>query len=119
MLRRLLGSRNGTSVAEIAPREAHERVVRGEVVLVDVREKSEWETGRIPGSVHVPLSQIRNRGSNVLPEGKELVLVCRSGARSALAASVLSTDDNLKAANLAGGFQAWVREGLPFEATFE
>jgi rhodanese-related sulfurtransferase len=92
-------------------------VVAGEVVLVDVREESEWETGRKPGSIHVPLSQIRKRGSRVLPEGKEIVLVCRSGARSALAAAMLS-NDALKAANLAGGIQAWVREGLPFEDTF-
>ena len=119
MLRRLLGTRKEASVSEITPREAHGRVVSGEAVLVDVREESEWENGRIPGSVHVPLSQIRNRGSRVLPEGRELVLVCRSGARSALAAAMLAEDDALDAANLAGGVQAWIREGLPFEATFE
>ena len=106
-------------MAEITPREAHERMVCGEVVLVDVREQSEWEKGRIPGSVHVPLSRLRSRGSGGMPEGKELVLVCRSGARSALAGSMLSEDDAFNAANLAGGVQAWVREGLPFEDTFE
>jgi rhodanese-related sulfurtransferase len=114
LLRRLLGTAKVTSVPEITPREAHERVVAGEVVLVDVREESEWETGRIPGSTHVPLSQIRNRGIRGVSVGKEVVLACRSGARSALAATMLS-DDVLKAANLVGGVQAWVREGLPLE----
>jgi rhodanese-related sulfurtransferase len=118
LLRRLLGTGKGTHVSELTPREANERVVAGEAVLVDVREESEWETGRIPTSVHVPLSQIRRRGSRGLPEDKEIVFVCRSGARSALAAAMLSEDDALKTANLAGGVQAWVREGLPFEETF-
>ena len=117
MLRRLLGTRKEASVPEITPREALGRVVTGEAVLVDAREESEWETGRIPGSIHVPLSQIRNRGSRGLPGGKGLVLVCRSGARSALAAAMLS-DDALKAANLSGGIRAWVREGLPLEDAF-
>ena len=117
MLRRLLETGKGTSVPELTPREANERVVAGEAVLVDVREESEWENGRIPTSIHVPLSQIRRRGSRGLPEDKEIVLVCRSGARSALAAAML-LDDALKAANLAGGVQAWVREELPFEETF-
>ena len=106
------------AVREVDARESLRLREHG-ALLVDVREQSEWEKGRIPGSVHVPLSQIRSRGSRVLPEGKELVLVCRTGARSALAASMLSEDDALDAANLAGGVQAWVREGLPFEATFE
>ena len=109
----------GDEVEAISRDELRKRLRRSEVVLVDVREESEWENGRIPGSVHVPLSQIRNRGSRVLPESRELVLVCRSGARSALAAAMLAEDDALDAANLAGGVQAWIREGLPFEATFE
>jgi hydroxyacylglutathione hydrolase len=117
LLRRLLGTRKGASVPELTPREANERVVAGEAVLVDVREDSEWEAGRIPSSIHVPLSQIRSQGSKGLPEGKEAVLVCRSGARSAFAAAMLS-DDALKTANLAGGVQVWVREGLPFEGIF-
>jgi rhodanese-related sulfurtransferase len=117
LLRRLLGTGKGTHVPELTPREANERVVSGRAVLVDVREESEWVAGRIPASVHVPLSQIRRRGKRVVPEDKEIVCVCRSGARSALAAAMLS-DDALKAANLAGGVRAWVREGLPFEDTF-
>jgi hydroxyacylglutathione hydrolase len=119
LLGRLLGTRKGASVPEIAPREANERTLAGEAVLVDVWEDSEWDKGRIPTSIHVPLSQIRRRGSRGLPEDKQIVLVCRSGARSALAAAMLSEGDALRTVNLAGGLQAWVREGLPFEATSE
>jgi rhodanese-related sulfurtransferase len=117
LLRRLLETLWGCSAPELTPEEAHEREVAGKAVLVDVRDEAEWEAGRIPGSIHVPLGEIRSRGSRGLPEGKEIVLVCRSGARSAFAATMLS-DDAMKVANLAGGVEAWVREGLPFEGRF-
>jgi rhodanese-related sulfurtransferase len=64
-------------------------VAAGGAILVDVREESEWEAGRIPGSIHVPLGEIRNRGSIGFPEGKEVVLVCKTGARSSFAATML------------------------------
>ena len=56
-------------------------------------------------------------GSGLAPSARRVIGVM-SGARSALAAAMFS-DDALDAANLAGGIRAWVREGLPFEATFE
>jgi len=116
LLRRLLETGQGTHVPEITPREANERVVAGEAVLVDVREESEWEAGRIPGSIHVPLGELRSRRSIGVPEGEEIVLVCRSGARSAFAATMLSSDGR-GATNLKGGVKAWIREGLPFEGS--
>jgi hydroxyacylglutathione hydrolase len=116
LLRRLLGTRKEASVSEITPREAHGRVVAGEAVLVDVREESEWKAGRIPGSIHVPLGELRSRRSIGVPEGEEIMLVCRSGARSAFAATILSSDGR-GAANLKGGVKAWIREGLPFEGS--
>ena len=116
MLRRLLETGQGTHVPEITPREANERVVAGEAVLVDVREESEWEAGRIPASIHVPLGELRSRRSIGVPEGEEIMLVCRSGARSAFAATMLSRDGR-EATNLKGGVKAWIREELPFEGS--
>lgn len=116
MLRKLLTTLGGSSLPELTSREAHERVVAGEAVLVDVREESEWEAGRIPSSIHVPLGELRSRGSIEVPKGKEVVLVCRSGARSTFAATMLSRDGR-EVTNLKGGVKAWVREGLPFEGS--
>lgn len=116
MLRRLRGILGEDSVPELTPGEAHGRVVAGEAVLVDVREEAEWEAGRIPGSIHVPLGELRSRRSTGVPESEEIVLVCRSGTRSAIAATMLSSDGR-EATNLKGGVKAWIREGLPFEGS--
>jgi rhodanese-related sulfurtransferase len=116
LLKRLRGVFGKDSVPELTPGEAHERVVAGEAVLVDVREESEWEAGRIPCSIHVPLGELRSRRDIGVPEGEEIVLVCRSGARSGFAATILSSDGR-GATNLKGGVKAWIREGLPFEGS--
>lgn len=81
--------------------------------MVDVREDEEHSAGRIPGTEHVPLGELRKRISD-LPEDKEIIFVCRSGNRSSLAAAALS-EAGYRAANLEGGVKAWVEEGLPFE----
>jgi rhodanese-related sulfurtransferase len=50
------------------------------VALIDVRELDEWEAGRAPGAVHLPLSGLR---ADQLPEAAVLYCICRSGGRSA------------------------------------
>jgi rhodanese-related sulfurtransferase len=79
--------------------------------VVDVREHAEWKTGHIQGAVHIPLSQLSNRLTQ-LPSGKTIVTVCRSGHRSALAARTLTRAGH-DVLNLRGGMNAWVRAGLP------
>lgn len=113
MLRAIKSILGGPSSAEISPRDAHEKVRAGEVVLIDVREKGEWSAGRIPAAKHIPLSSLRDR-TGKLPKDKEVVLVCRSGARSAFAAKMLS-EEGYEAVSLEGGVGAWAREGLPFK----
>ncbi len=82
----------------------------GGVVLLDVREDSEWEAGHAPGAVHVPLGQVPTR-LDELPEG-ELHVICRSGGRSQQAAAWLSRN-GFDAVNVAGGMQAWQAAGRP------
>ncbi|MCA3749596.1 MAG: rhodanese-like domain-containing protein [Rubrobacter sp.] len=103
----------GSSSVGISPREAYEKVRAGKAVLVDVREKGEWSAGRIPAAKHMPLKCLRDR-TDKLPKGKEVILVCRSGNRSAFAARMLS-EEGYESSNLEGGVAAWSREGLPFE----
>ena len=88
----------------------HATVLAGSgAVLLDVREIDEWEAGHAPGAHHVPLGQLR---ADIIAAGTEVVAVCRSGARSALAASFLRSK-GLVAHNLAGGMQAWAASGFP------
>jgi rhodanese-related sulfurtransferase len=97
----------------VAPGAAAQLVEDG-AVLLDVREDYEWEAGHAPRARHIPLGQLRVRMHEV-PEGRPVVTICRSGHRSAHAATMLA-DTGRATANVAGGMQAWVRAGLPITA---
>jgi adenylyltransferase/sulfurtransferase len=77
-------------------------------VLVDVREQNEYDMARIPGSILVPLSQLPNRFHELDKyKGKEIVVHCKMGGRSAKAIAFLKQQgfDNL--VNMAGGITGW------------
>lgn len=80
-------------------------------VLLDVREADEWHAGHAPGAVWVPLRELESVRFE-LPMNRRIVVVCRSGARSATATQAL-LDWGFDAVNLAGGMQAWARMGHP------
>jgi len=73
--------------------------------LVDVRTKGERERGFIPGSIHIPLPELRNRLSEI-PRGKEIVTYCQSGQRS-YNASRLLRQSGFSVRNLSGGYLTW------------
>lgn len=84
------------------------------VQVVDVREIPEWRAGRIEGAVHIPLATLPSR-LDELDSEIPVILVCRSGARSARATMFLR-HHGFDAHNLEGGMQAWARAGLAFSA---
>ena len=92
---------------------AAEALARAGARLVDVREADELRTdGRIPGAVHVPLGELGQRAPELA--GDRVLVVCRSGARSAMAADALRAS-GFDAYNVDGGILAWERAGLPVE----
>lgn len=99
--------------------DAHEadRLARDGALLLDVRELDEWRVGRTPGSRLVPLGTLKDNFA-ALPRDRRIVVVCRSGARSARATTVL-TREGFDAVNLTGGLRAWASAGLPLEADGE
>ena len=112
------GEAAGSSVDEIDVAEF--RSCRTDVVVVDVREDWERELAAIPGSVHLPLDVIRDGGWEALtaalrdcavrPESAvDIVIHCKSGARSAEAVGVLSgsVPNGVRLRSLAGGIDAW------------
>ena len=100
---------SGTSdIPEVDPAEAA-ALLAGEAVAVDVREPEEWDAGRIDEAVHIPLGELGQRYLE-LDAGVTLVMVCRSGGRSAQATQALR-GAGYDARNLAGGMQAWVAAG--------
>ncbi len=74
-------------------------------VLLDVRRPDERAKGFIPGSIHIPLDELRSR-MNELPRDREIVVHCQSGQRSYFACRILSQND-FRVRNLTGSFRTW------------
>ncbi|MFD2655852.1 rhodanese-like domain-containing protein [Gracilibacillus thailandensis] len=76
--------------------------------IIDVREVEEVAHGKIPKAIHIPLGLLEFR-KHELDKSKEYIIVCRSGGRSARAASFLE-DQGFHVTNLIGGMLAWEGE---------
>ncbi len=81
--------------------------------ILDVREDEEWQYGRAPGAVHMPLQTVPDQLSE-LPSDQPVYVICRSGSRSAYAVAWL-VQQGLDAVNVAGGMVAWEVLGRPLE----
>ena len=78
-------------------------------LLLDVREANEWAAGHAPEATHLPLAHIANAPSLVRAD-QSVVVICRSGNRSRVAAEALLSR-GVSAVNLAGGMIAWAQGG--------
>jgi rhodanese-related sulfurtransferase len=95
---------------EIAPREVKDMLGRGEKVLfVDVRERWEYETSHIEGSVLIPLGEIPTNLARLEAAG-DVVLFCHHGMRSMDAAAWLRSQGVQGARSMAGGIDRWAAE---------
>ena len=97
---------------EITPEAVVEQVTNQEVTVVDVRGTSEWNEGHIPQAQHVMLGYLRERAQEI-PTDKPVVVQCRSGARSAIGASILQAQGITNVLNLTGGYLRWAAAKLP------
>lgn len=93
---------------EVDVDEGRRRIATG-AVLLDVRSPDEWQAGHVEGATWIPMSEIPERHDE-LPANREIVVICRSGGRSAQVTEALA-QWGYDAVNLAGGAQAWVAEG--------
>jgi rhodanese-related sulfurtransferase len=91
--------------------EAFASELRGGGHIVDVRERSEYLGGHVPGSLLIPLDTLAARASE-LPTDRVTYLICASGVRSLTAARALSAA-GYPAVSVAGGTAAWVASGRP------
>lgn len=97
------------SVPEITPTELNARLESGNVpVLLDVREPFEAEIADLPelGQLRIPTGEFATRVSEV-EQGPEIVVYCRSGARSEWAANILMANGHERVLNLRGGVLGW------------
>ena len=85
-------------------------------LVLDVREQSEYATGHVLNSKHIPLGKLMGRiGELNKYRERPIVVVCRSGQRSASACAFLGKQGFAQAYNLSGGVNAWQKASLPLE----
>lgn len=99
-------------MSEISVSEAHNRYLSDQVV--DVREDFEVQEGLIPSAIHIPLGQLHTHMSKLI-KSKPVIVVCRSGQRSALASRMLN-QAGFSASTMTGGMKAWKKAGFPISA---
>ena len=98
--------------AELARDEAQKLIEDGAQV-VDVRTHHEWEVGRIAGATHLPLDELAER-SGEIDKDRPVLLYCRGGNRSTMAAAALAAA-GYDASKLSEGIVGWSEAGLPIE----
>jgi len=103
-----------SAVPEIGPEDAERQRVEG-ARLLDVRTSEEWNAGHVADSVWIPITELPDRIEE-LDDDEPVVVVCRTGARSAAATAALLRA-GYDAVNLAGGLQAWAAAGQPVVTT--
>lgn len=96
---------------EISVADAVEKRDSGAFIL-DVRQPEEWNEFHVPGSTLIPLDQLVSRASE-LPRDQEIVIVCRSGNRSAQARDLLLDAGFTQVTSMAGGLTQWKVAGYP------
>ncbi|WP_300526778.1 rhodanese-like domain-containing protein [Maricaulis sp.] len=96
---------------DFTPQEVKEGLDADRLILVDVREAGEYEAEHIPGAILNPLSSF---DVSAIPEGegKDVVLSCRSGGRSARAFAQAAAAGRTLAGHLGGGIMAWKAAGF-------
>jgi len=96
---------------EITPAQASQFQKDGSLLL-DVRELDEWNAGHIPGAILLPLGNLPSR-LNEVPKDKKIVVVCRSGNRSATGRDILLNAGYPLVTSMGGGMNKWTAAGLP------
>lgn len=100
-------------IVEITPEEAAEAGQR-KAVLIDVREREEFQRGHVPGAMNLPKGSIELEIERRAPDPDvEIVTYCGAGNRSAIVAENLQRMGYTRVRSVAGGIRAWLEAGLP------
>src|SRR5215470_11407515 len=101
-------------ITEISPQDAAANLNSGGAIVVDVRDKDEWDEGHIPGATHMSRGTIELDIEEKVPDPNAMIIChCGGGGRSALTAEALQKINYKNVRSMAGGFKAWKAAGLP------
>lgn len=85
---------------------------KGNVYLLDVRNDQEWDSGHIEGAHHLELMKVP-QALDAIPLDRPIAVICHSGNRASIIASLLEKEKGAKVFNVKGGMQAWNKAKLP------
>jgi rhodanese-related sulfurtransferase len=108
------GQSSGGLPAEIDSARAYDLYQQKGAFFVDVREQSEWDSFHIPETTLIPLGELPNR-LNEIPRDQPIVVVCRSGNRSASGRDILKQAGFTNVTSMAGGVTNWKAQGYPIQ----
>ena len=102
------------TLTTMSVQDLHERVddVPGKLTVLDVRTAGEWQAGHINGAIHIHGGLLRDNLPQV-PGDRPIAVVCGSGYRASVAASLLQREQYGQVSNIIGGMTAWKAAGLP------
>jgi rhodanese-related sulfurtransferase len=101
-------------ITEISPQDAAAKLNSGDAVVVDVRDKDEWDEGHIPGAIHLSRGTIELDIEENVPDPNAMIIChCGGGGRGSLAAESLQKMGYKNVRSMAGGLKAWKAAGLP------
>ena len=100
--------------SSISPTESTQMINREDALILDVRENNEYSEGHIINSLHIPLSNIKTRLTELEKhKANKIIVACRSGNRSSHACATLKKEGFEQVFNLSGGVMAWKSASLP------
>ena len=103
-----------SKLRDVGTLQATQLINRNNAVLLDVRDAKEFAGGHLPNALHIPLSELGSRGSELAKlTSRPVIAYCERGQRSRAAGSALAKLGFTDIYQLTGGFRAWKDAGLP------
>jgi hydroxyacylglutathione hydrolase len=102
------------TIPSLTPADVAEQVRSNDKVILDVRGEGEYRAGHIRGSLNLPLGELEQRIGEI-PRDRQVIVHCQTGARGAIAASLLRARGFPDVRQFPGGFAAWRAAGQPVE----
>jgi len=101
-------------IKQVGPAEATQMINHDDAIVIDVRENNEYADGHIINAMHIPMTNVQSRISELEKhKSKPIIVSCRSGARSATVCGWLKKHEFENVSNLKGGVMAWTSASLP------
>jgi rhodanese-related sulfurtransferase len=98
----------------VSPQGAVMMINRQDAVVVDIRDKKDFETGHIVDAIHIPLSNLKQRAVELKKhKTTPVIVVCKLGQHAGEAAKILTEEGHVEVVKLSGGMSEWKAQSLP------